>query len=49
MDCPKCGEECVQIEVDIGVGIMYGPPHCDNCGWTPEKENDILKLKEDSP
>ena len=40
--CPMCGEELTRDEVDIGVGIMYGPPRCDYCGWFAEEE-DIFK------
>ena len=36
MICPKCGAECDCIEVDIGVGTMYGPPSCSQCGWSEE-------------
>ena len=36
--CPECGSETVREEVDIGVGIMCGPAHCNNCGWTQEAE-----------
>lgn len=33
MDCPICGTEAIQDEVDIGVGTQLGPPRCDDCGW----------------
>ena len=34
MKCPKCGSEHTsRDEVDIGVGIQYGPWRCDDCGW----------------
>ena len=36
MKCPKCGSECWRDEVDIEVGIQYGPWNCDNCGWNQE-------------
>ena len=34
-ECPMCNEEVVQVEADVGVGIIYGPAHCTNqeCGW----------------
>lgn len=32
--CPECGEELDRIEVDIGVGIQYGPAQCYHCGWS---------------
>lgn len=34
MQCPNCGSsECGRDEVDIGVGVQYGPWECYNCGW----------------
>jgi uncharacterized protein (UPF0212 family) len=36
MKCPKCDEECDVDEVDVGVGIIYGPPKCPNCGWSAD-------------
>lgn len=36
MDCPKCGEECWRESVDVGVGIIYGPFGCSNCGWSED-------------
>lgn len=33
MKCPKCSGQCIRDEVDIGVGIQYGPWRCDDCGW----------------
>jgi len=33
--CPRCGSHDGQRdEVDIGVGIQYGPWGCAACGWT---------------
>ncbi len=33
--CPKCGSlEVWRDEVDVGVGIIYGPRNCDECGYT---------------
>jgi len=33
-NCPECGSEDVtRDEVDIGVGIQYGPWFCATCGW----------------
>ena len=35
--CPNCGElSLIRDEVDIGEGIMYSLPRCENCGWQPE-------------
>lgn len=48
MDCPKCGNECNRDEVDVGVGIMYGPYGC-CCGWSewPEYDSsDGISLKQ---
>lgn len=39
MECPKCGEECMRDEVDVGVGIIYGPYGC-YCGWSEFSEYD---------
>jgi hypothetical protein len=33
MNCPQCNEPCDQDEVDVGVGVIYGPARCLNCGW----------------
>lgn len=38
--CPKCEGECYRDEVDIGVGIMYGPWGCIECGWSESPEYD---------
>ena len=39
MECPKCGEECMRDEVDVGVGVIYGPYGC-YCGWSESPEYD---------
>ena len=45
--CPNCGSETVCDEVDIGVGTMHGPAHCNNCGWNEEDEiRETMKLFE---
>jgi hypothetical protein len=36
MDCPKCEEECWRESVDVGVGVIYGPFGCSNCGWSED-------------
>ena len=42
MKCPKCNSEgCWREEVDIGVGIQYGPYGCPDCGWSEWEEYDI--------
>jgi hypothetical protein len=38
MTCPKCGAECGREEADVGVGIMYGPWGCGNCGWREDDD-----------
>ena len=46
--CPACGSEHVErAEVDIGVGILYGPWECFNCGWGEEESGDIFTLEPD--
>ena len=37
--CPNCGSENVGCDaVDIGVGTMYGPLGCYDCGWFERDE-----------
>ena len=44
--CPKCSSDDIFLEeVDIGVGIQYGPLHCHACGFDEEKDTAAL-LKE---
>lgn len=31
--CPNCGEELISNAIDVGVGYVYEPLHCDNCLW----------------
>lgn len=40
-DCPKCQQECWRDEVDVGVGWIYGPWGCGNCGWSEDPEYDL--------
>lgn len=40
--CPICDEECMRVEVDIGVGIQYGPWGC-ACGWSENEYYDSSK------
>ena len=40
LDCPKCGEACWREEVDVGVGIIYGPWGCECCGWSSDRRYD---------
>lgn len=38
--CPVCGG-CIEHDaVDIGVGTMYGPAFCIDCGWSEGNEQD---------
>lgn len=41
MDCPKCKGDCWQDSVDVGVGTIYGPWGCPDCGWSENEEYDI--------
>lgn len=43
MNCPKCNSECWRDSADIGVGTIYGPWGCPNCGWSENPEYDISK------
>lgn len=36
MDCPKCKSECFREDADVGVGIIYGPYGCTQCGWSED-------------
>jgi predicted nucleic-acid-binding Zn-ribbon protein len=47
--CPKCGSnEIHQDEADVGVGIIYGPAACADCGWDQEKESKQVRIKGES-
>ncbi len=46
MNCPKCAEECWRDEVDVGVGVIYGPWGCCCCGWS---EADLDELRGQYP
>lgn len=35
--CPRCGAELVRDEVDIGVGVLFGPAGCPDCHWVEER------------
>jgi len=41
MNCPKCNAECERDEVDVGVGVVYGPYGCPGCGWSESEDYDI--------
>jgi hypothetical protein len=37
--CPRCDSyDTFREEVDIGVGIQYGPLHCRSCGFNEADE-----------
>jgi hypothetical protein len=39
--CPKCGTEGLyRDEVDVGIGVMYGPWGCP-CGWSSDPDYDV--------
>lgn len=41
MNCPLCrSEQTWRDEVDIGVGVQYGPWRCNDCGWSQEDVTD---------
>lgn len=40
MNCPQCNDDCYRDEVDIGVGVQYGPWRCCSCGWYEGHEVD---------
>lgn len=40
--CPKCGgTELWQDSVDVGVGVIYGPFGCPECGWSEDSDYDL--------
>lgn len=45
MNCPKCNEDCCRDEVDVGVGVIYGPYGCGYCGWSEAPEYDSSEGK----
>lgn len=53
MVCPNCNTSdfMTRDEVDIGVGVQYGPWQCYGCGWFEGHEVDAAidadRLKED--
>lgn len=38
--CPYCGAPCDRDYADIGVGVIYGPWGCANCGWSSDPQYD---------
>jgi hypothetical protein len=39
--CPKCEGETHQDSVDVGVGVIYGPRGCMECGWSEDADYDL--------
>ena len=40
--CPMCGGELGHDEVDLGVGVAYGPEYCIDCGWCADSGDEML-------
>lgn len=41
-NCPNCGSQNIERdEVDVGVGVIYGPYGCHDCGWSADPEYDL--------
>lgn len=38
--CPHCGEACDRESADVGIGVIYGPWGCANCGWSSDSQYD---------
>lgn len=38
--CPNCGGKLDQDWANIGIGVVYGPAGCHNCGWSEEEQFD---------
>jgi hypothetical protein len=39
--CPKCNTRCDRDEVDVGVGVIFGPYGCPNCDWSEDPRYDL--------
>lgn len=45
-NCPNCNSNQVsRDEVDIGVGVQYGPWQCHDCGWFEGYEADVFNVE----
>lgn len=42
--CPKCGGQTDQESVDVGVGVIYGPLGCIECGWSEDPDQPVRQL-----
>ena len=49
MKCPKCGGDCWRDDVDVGVGIIYGPWGCEDCGWSEDPRYDMTNVDNRKP
>lgn len=49
MRCPKCGGRCDRDSVDVGIGIMFGPYGCEECGWSEDPKYDMTNLANRRP
>lgn len=38
--CPHCTTDCLRESVDVGIGVIYGPWGCPNCGWSEDDKYD---------
>ena len=45
--CPRCGGALEHDAVDIGVGTMYGPAFCVDCGWSEDSGDPAQNLFDD--
>ena len=45
--CPRCGGALEHEAVDIGVGTMYGPAFCIDCGWSEDSGDPAQNLFDD--
>lgn len=43
--CPVCGADAWRESADVGVGIIYGPFGCSECGWSEDEEYDQITGK----
>jgi hypothetical protein len=41
--CPQCESILFRDAVDIGVGTLYGPFYCNNCGWSDQEDDYAIK------
>lgn len=47
--CPKCGGETHQDSVDVGVGMIFGPRGCTECGWSEDEEYNMTNPENRKP